>query len=220
MDTTMELDDFKAAWRTLDERLSRHERINLELLRERKAEAARRGLRPLAWGQALQFLLGVGLIALGVACWTRNTDVPGLLASGIALHAFGALTAIMAGLTLGLMASVDYAAPVVTIQKQMARLQRFYTLNAYLCGLPWWIMWLLVVVGFAGLGEVDAAAPTPRWIAISFAIGLCGLLATWAWALWYERRAARDPYRPRHDGGDAIRRGRRLLADNARFERE
>jgi hypothetical protein len=220
MDTTMELDDFKSAWRTLDERLARHERINLELLRERKKETARRGLRPLAWGQALQFLLGIGLILLGVACWTRNTEITGLLATGIALHAFGVLTAVMAALTLALMASIDYAAPVLTIQKQMARLLRFYTLNAYLCGLPWWIMWVLVVVGFAGLGEVDPAAPTPAWISISLGIGLCGLLVTWLWSVWHGRRTTDDPHRACHDGGDSIRRGRRLLDDIARFEQE
>ena len=216
----MELDDFKTAWRTLDDRLARHERINLELLRERKVDTARRGLRPLAWGQWLQFLLGVALIVLGVACWTRNTDVPGLLAAGITLHAFGVLTAVMAGLTLALMAAIDYAAPVVTIQKQMARLLRFYTLNANLCGLPWWIMWLPVVVGFAGLGDVDRAAPTPAWITVSMAIGLCGLLATWAWGLWHARRTADGPHRACHDGGEGIRRGRRLLDEIADFERE
>lgn len=219
MDIPMELDDFKAAWRTLDQRLARQQRIDLELLRERRTEAARRGLRPLAVSQVLQFLLGVGLIVLGVACWTRNTGTPGLLASGIALHAFGVVTTVMAGLTLALMGSIDYAAPVLTIQKQMGRLLRFQTLNSYLCGLPWWIMWLLVVVGFAGL---DATAPvaTPAWISASLAISLVGLLATWAFGMWQLRCIGQDPQRPRHDGADGIRRGQRLLQDIARFEQE
>ena len=60
----MELDDFKSAWQTLDARLSRQDRLQLELLRERKLDNARRGLRSLVFGQSLQVLLGVGITVL------------------------------------------------------------------------------------------------------------------------------------------------------------
>ena len=68
MDTTMELDDFKSAWQALDARLARHDRLQLELLREHRLHQARRNLRPLHVGLLLQLLLGIGLVALGVAC--------------------------------------------------------------------------------------------------------------------------------------------------------
>ena len=42
-----------------------------------------------------------------------------------------------------------------------ALLRRFHAINATVCGAPWWVMWVLVVVGFAGLGPVDPAAGTP-----------------------------------------------------------
>lgn len=215
----MELDDFKSAWQTLDARLSRQDRLQLELLRERKLDNARRGLRSLVFGQWLQLLLGVGIIVLGVACWSRNLDVPALFASGVLLHAFGVITAAMAGLTLGLVAMIDYSAPVVVIQKQMARLLRFHTVNSNVCGLPWWIMWVIVVLGFAGFGDVDRSLPTPAWIWLSLAVGIAGLLGTWAWTAW---RAHRGPLPDRDmaDGCDGIRRGRRLLDEIARFEQE
>lgn len=216
----MELDDLKAAWQTLDTRLSRQHQLQFELLRERKLDTARRGLRGLVVGQWLQLLLGIGLILLGVACWTRNGDVPGLFATGLALHAFGVLTTALAGLTIGLVSMVDYAAPVTTIQRQMGRLQRFYAFNANACGAPWWVMWVLVVVGFAGLGEVDPAAPTPAWIAISFWIGIVGTLATWAWSWRKGGCSEADQHENRGDGGDGIRRGRRLLDELRRFEDE
>lgn len=216
----MELDDLKAAWQTLDARLSRQNQLQFELLRERKLDTARRGLRGLVVGQWLQLLLGVGLILLGVACWTRNTEVPGLFATGVALHAFGVLTTVLAALTVVLVGTVDYAAPVTTIQRQLARLQRFYALNANLCGAPWWVMWVLVVVGFAGLGKVDPGASTPAWIVVSFWIGIVGTLATWAWAWRRGRRAEADLEHNQGDGGDGIRRGRRLLDELVRFEQE
>ncbi len=61
---------------------------------------------------------------------------------------------------------------VLAIQKRMALLLRFYTINANVCGLPWWIMWVLVIVAFSGFGTVDAAAATPLWIQISLGIGM------------------------------------------------
>lgn len=215
----MELDDFKATWRALDAKLAHHERLQLALLREHGLDRVRRGLRPLVFGQWLQLLLGVALTMLGIACWSRNVHVPGLLATGITLHAFGVLTAVMAGLTLGLVGALDYSAPVLKIQKQMARLLKLNTLNSNLCGTPWWIMWVLVVLGVAGLERHDPAAGTPAWISISLALGLCGLLATWAWAA-RRRPDVGDPYRDRCDGFDGIRRGRRLLEEIADFERE
>ena len=215
----MELDDFKSAWQALDARLSRQDRLQLELLRERKLDNARRGLRSLVFGQWLQLLLGVGITVLGVACWSRNLDVPALFASGVLLHAFGVITAAMAGLTLGLVAMIDYSAPVVVIQKQMARLLRFHTVNSNVCGLPWWIMWVIVVLGFAGLGDVDRSLPTPAWIWLSLAVGIAGLLGTWAWTAWRARRGPL-PDRDMADGCDGIRRGRRLLDEIARFEQE
>ncbi|HRP71245.1 MAG TPA: hypothetical protein PK743_01225 [Luteimonas sp.] len=222
MDTTMELDDLKRAWQTLGLQLETTQALQWELLRERKLDKARRHLRPLIWGQLLQLALGIGLIVLGVACWTRNTDVPGLLATGIIVHAFGVVTAAMAGLTIALAGSIDYSAPVLRIQKRMALLLRFQTLNSNLCGLPWWVMWVLVVVAFSGLGEVDPAAGTPPWIAISLGIGVAGLLGTWAWSAWRGKRGARTKESGFSvaDGADGIRRGRQLIEEIARFERD
>ncbi|TKR33873.1 hypothetical protein FCE95_06275 [Luteimonas gilva] len=224
METTMELDELKSVWQALDKRLSRHDDIHLALFKEIRLEKARKSLRGLFWGQWLQLLLGVGLIALGVACWTRNTDVLGLLATGILVHAFGVVTAVAAGITLGLIGSIDYSAPVLKIQKRMGVLMRFYTLNANVCGAPWWIMWVLVVVAFSGLGRMDPQAATPVWIWISLAIGAVGLLATWAF-MWKQRRsstsepAASDAVCAA-DGADGIRRSQRILDEVARFARE
>src|SRR5690606_7958982 len=118
MDTTMELDELKQAWQTLGRQLERQDAMQFQLLRDRKLEHARRSLRPLFWGQLLQMLLGLGLVLLGVACWSRNTDAPALLWTGIAVHAFGVAHIALAGITIGLIGTIDYAAPVLKIQKQ------------------------------------------------------------------------------------------------------
>lgn len=215
----MEPDDLKTTWQALNARLAQQNRLQLELLREQRVNRARRNLRPLHIGMALQFLLGIVLVALGVACWSRNTGVPGLLASGIALHAFGILHIAFAGIVTGLAATTDYDAPVLAIQKRLRLLLRVQVLNSNLCGAPWWVMWVLVVIGVAGLSPAAAAGPTPAWIWISLGIGLVGMVATWLWAL----RATRKPdalHARIDDGADGIRRNVRLLDELERFERD
>ena len=123
----MEPDDLKTAWQSLETRMARMARsdaIQLALLRDTRLVRAKAQLRPLKIGQWLQAALGLGLILLGVACWTRNIDVTGLLVAGIAIHAFGVLTIIGATATLVLAGRIDYAAPVLQIQRQLAALLR------------------------------------------------------------------------------------------------
>lgn len=213
----MELDDLKAAWQRLGDRLERQEAIQWQLLRDRKLDRVRASVRPLFWGQALQAALGIGLLVLGVACWGRNTGVPGLFATGIALHAFGVVTMVMAFITMSLIGTMDYTAPVLKIQKRFALLRRFHAINATVCGAPWWIMWVLVV-GFAGLGDVDPAAGTPAWISYSLLLGLAGFLGTVAIVFW--RRARRPSTAAGWEESEGIRRARAQLDEIARFERE
>ncbi|MBJ6980031.1 serine/threonine protein kinase [Luteimonas sp. MC1895] len=214
----MELDELRAAWQTLGRQLERHDDLQLRIHRNDRVQAARRGLRPLVWGQALQVAFGLALLLLGLACWTRNPHVPALLAAGVLLHAFGLLNIVLAAITIGLATRIDYGAPVLDIQRRMARLLRLYGINAKACGLPWWIMWVLVVVAVAGLQGLPAGAGTPGWITLSLGIGIAGLVATGLYA-WLRRPAPVDPATPRCDGGDGIRRSQRILAELAEFER-
>ena len=214
----MEPDELKAAWRMLGQRLERQEAIQWHLLRDRKLDNVRSTVRPLFWAQALQAALGASLLVLGVACWGRNTEVLGLFATGIALHAFGVVTMVMAFITMSLIGTMDYTAPVLKIQKRLALLQRFYGLNAMVCGAPWWIMWLLVVVGLAGLGPVDPAAGTPPWITWSFFISVAGFIGTVAAVYWHRHRRPREDRTWEESAG--VRRGRTLLEQIAHFEKE
>lgn len=215
----MDLDDLKSAWQALDRRLQLDNALRLHDLRERKLGKARGNLRMLLVGMLLQAMLGIGLIVLGVACWRANLHTPGLLLTGIVLHVAGIAHVALAGLVAGLATTVDYAAPVLAIQKRLRLLLRVQVFNSNACGLPWWILWVLVVVGFAGLDPQRPVGPTPAWIWVSLALGIVGMVATWAWSV----RAAGKP-RPVNarvdDGADGIRRSLRMLDDLEGFERE
>lgn len=215
----MELDELRHAWHALGERLERQDVLQRRLLRDHATERARRGLRPLIWAQTLQVVLGIGLILLGVACWTRSAEVPALLATGVLVHVFGALTAGFAGVTLGLAGTIDYAAPVLRIQKQLSRLRWVYLLNVLLCGLPWWIMWLPVTVAFTVPGPVATGDGAPRWILASLVVSLVGWVATAAGVFLRYRRVRAGSGRGPLDEANAIRQARRLMEEVAEFER-
>jgi hypothetical protein len=83
----MELDDLKTAWQTLDRRLDAQTALNLHIFKDGKLDKARRGLQPLAWGQALQILCGVALIVWAVPFWSAHLDVSHLLLAGISVVA-------------------------------------------------------------------------------------------------------------------------------------
>ena len=206
----MELDDIKTAWQTLDARQATQIRLQLELLRDRRLDQARRNLRPLYIGMALQFLLGLGLLLLGIGCWKNNLHVPGLFAAGIALHLFGVMHIVGAVLVSVLAATIDYAAPVLAIQKRLRLLLRLQVLNSNANGAPWWIGWVLVVIGVAGLSPHAAQLQTPAWIWASLGIGAVGTVATWLWAA-RRNRGPRDLLTRMDDGADGIRRNLRLV---------
>ena len=227
MDTTMELDELKQAWRTLGRQLERHDAIQLRLYRDSKLDKARSSLRPLVFGQLMQLLFGLPFLLLAVALWTRagasSLPLPWTtLAAGIFVHAYGLATVVLAGLTLGLIGTVNYSAPVVVIQKQLARLRRFYIFNGMIVGLPWWLMWVPVLMVLGGLGDVDLYARAPSMVWTGLGIGVAGLLGTWWFHRW-SRQPARLRLGKRLDEsctGGSIRKAQALLEEIAEFERE
>lgn len=215
----MEFDELKHSWQTLGRQLERQEAIQLELLRERKLVNARGSLRPLWRGQAVQLLLGIGLIALGIACWSRNTDIPALFAAGIAVHVFGVANLVLAGITLGGIAGIDYSAPVMAIQNQHARLLRRYLLNSYVCGFGWWLMWMPITLAVAGLGHLNLATQALPFLWSGLAVSAIGFAGTGLYFQRLKKRSALDVASV-GDGADGIRRARRTLDEIARFERD
>jgi len=187
----METDELKDTWQRLARQLERQQQLDLVQLRERAAGQVHGRLAPLRRGQWLQLALGIGLILLGATCWQRNPDVPAYLAAGIAVHAFGVLTAALAGSMLVRMRRLEPAAPVLEIEQQLGRLRRFQAINSMLAGWPWWVMWAVALVALVGLARLPAAPGMSQWFGASLGIGLLGWLGTAALYRW--ARATRRP---------------------------
>jgi hypothetical protein len=219
----MELDELKIAWTALDRRLARQDRLNLQLFRDRKLDQAHASLRPLFWGQVAQMVFGVLFIVLAVSFWPQHRAEPLLLFAGLIVQAYGVAIIVAAGVTLGSMSGMRYDAPVLDIQKQCARLRKHYLVSGMVAGLPWWVLWVPMLIVLAGLaGDVPGQAWAVSFLAISTGIGVAGLLATWAFHRW-AHRPSRARFGERLDeaaAGGSIRRMQRLLDEIARFERE
>ena len=216
----MELDELKAAWTTLGQRLDAQAALSLHVYKEGKLDRMRRGLRPLAWGQAIQIVIGVLIAVWGASFWIDHRAVSHLLIAGLLVHAAGISMIVLGALMETRIASIDYSAPVLTIQRQLAQLRTVYVRGGLAIGLPWWLLWipfLMVLLGYAG---VDLYVHAPSVIWIGTAIGVMGLLATWAFVRFAGNRPQLAERLARNVAGGSINRAQAHLDEIARFEQE
>ena len=181
----MELDDLKLAWQTLDRRMDLQNALFLHQFKQDRLDKMRSRLRRLYWGKIVQILFGDALIYFGIMCAIHYRDLPHLLACSLFMLAYGLLTVIFGGVTLGKVVSIDYAAPVVEIQKRIGALHRIYGLASLCLGLPWWFLWIAIFAleMKANVG-IDLFVTLPAFIWINAGIGVVGFVAT----VWYLRR--------------------------------
>jgi len=183
----MELDDLKTAWRELDRKLDDNRALNLQVFRELKLDKTRSALRQLAAGPLAELLLnGLGLLLLG-SFLADHFETAKYAIPALVLHA-AVLLLLAADLRqLVRIARIDWAAPVVQIQRDLAELRaaRIRTTQLTLLFAP--LLWTpLVIVAAKGLLGFDLYLLGPAYIAWNIAFGL----AVIPLGLWAARRLA------------------------------
>jgi hypothetical protein len=219
----MELDNLRAAWQLLDRRLEQQCTLNLQVLREGKLELARRGLRPLWWGQLAQIIAGVSLMVLFAPFWVAHRGTPHLMAPALLMHAYGLMFVLFAARTLSLIGRIDYAAPVLHIQRRLAELRRWRTRVEWpLFGVVGCFIWIpLMLVIFSALGA-DVWVLHPKLVYWNVACGfaclglLYGIVHRMRQRGGERARAVLESSR----AGRSIRKVQEALDEIARFERE
>jgi hypothetical protein len=222
MENIMELDELKIAWQALDRKLQQSNAIQLQLFKDGRLKNMRAGLRPLFWGQIVQILFGVLTILIGIAFWSQHRDVAHLFCTGLILHIYGVLTIIAAGFTLGRIRIIDYAAPVLSIQKQLASVRRAYVGSGIVVGYSWWFLWIPFAVVVFDLLGVDIVTVAPGFVLLSIVIGIVGLLAMWGFHVWASS-SRRGKFAQRYAenlSGGSLRRAQRVLDEVKQFETE
>jgi hypothetical protein len=223
METTMELDELKAAWQSLDRQLQRQKDINLQLLTETRLRKARAGLRWLLLSGICQVAVGVLVTVFCATFWIAHLRQPALMLSGIVLHAYG-VAMIVAGVTeILLIVRTDYAEQVVTIQKYLAVLRQWRVRTKRWFGLAQWLLWVpVMLVMLEYLFGFDLWTHSPATVAWSLGVGVAGLLAT-LWLLYRSPRTLRGRvggYLDETNAGGTLRRAQAALDEIAGFERE
>lgn len=220
----MELDEMKSLWRELDARVAGTQAMALQLVRAAHADKLRRSLRSLRWGQSLQVAFGVAAMLWGIGFWTTHIGDWRAVACGVVMQVFGILMVAFAGRLLYSLKAIDYAAPVVEIQRRLAVLRAwrlrvetpvFVLLGAFIW-IPAVLMLMLDDTARVGVDMWHVAPGLPVWLALNglFALVLAVL------AFWLLRRFGHARWLQDNFAGSAIRRAERVLDEIAHFERE
>jgi hypothetical protein len=218
----IELDDLKIAWQTLNRNLERQHALALHQFKETKLTRFRSGLRPLVAGQIIQLIAGALMSVLSARFWLNHLGAVHLMACGLLLHAYGIMLILFAARDLALIHRVDYAAPVVAIQKQLARLRAWRIRAAVWFGVTGCFIWIpLMLVIFHALGA-DVWVKNPHviyWFLVSSFVSVAVLCAIVYWS----RRPGQSKFAKHlqdNSAGRAVNRAQAVLDEIERFERE
>jgi hypothetical protein len=185
----MELDDLKAAWQSLNSQVQQQAEVQSRLLTELRVDKAKSRLRPLWIGQGLTLMIGFALTIFFARYWLARTGNPIALISGLLLHAWSVGLIISAVVQLLILGRINYAKPVLILQRSVAHLWLWRTRMTPLLGVAFWILWLpaALVVTDVFTGGALAGALSLRWILGNLVVGALGVIATLAFYRWAQR---------------------------------
>ena len=218
----MDLNQLKSTWQTLEKALERGNRLSVAMLRQQKLDAVDKSLRPLKLNQAFQISMGVFFIVLAGILWeTKPTAIPVIL-SGVLVQAYGIGCVMTAGIVFSALNRIDYAAPVVEMQRGIARVRRAYGLCVLVAGLSWWFLWIPLLMLLAGLAHVDLYGRAPSVIWIGTAIGFIGLLGMYGLYV-YSQKSSNMRFRQSIESatfGRSLQNALQQLEEVRKFEEE
>ena len=221
----MELDDLKTAWRELDRRLDTSLALNLDVLKELKLDKTQSALHRLV--VALQFELFQGVLATLLLGYflAGHIHAAKFAVPAIVLHAVAVLTIVAAVRQLALIGGMDYSAPVVAMQHQLAELRslRIRTNRWLLLLSP--LLWTpLAIVCAEGMFGFDIYREFGLlWVGLNLAVGLAVIpLAIWVAHRYAERLGRSRILKHLADdlAGRSLTMAMAHLEEIARFEEE
>ncbi|MBE1162848.1 hypothetical protein IGX34_20895 [Dyella sp. 7MK23] len=220
----MELDEMKQAWLALNQQLAQQQTLSWQIFRTHQAERLRRGVRPLLWGQSLQLLLGIAMALWGIGFWSSHLHIWQAMACGIAMQVFGTLAIIFPARVLSLAQTIDYAAPVLEIQRRLAQLRAWrvkveapvFAVLGSLIWIPAMLMLFQYAADRAGVDLWSQLSHSLTWLLPCAVLSLVfvGIAYALICRLGF-RRQLEDSF-----AGNSVKRAEAMLEEIARFERE
>jgi hypothetical protein len=121
----MELDELKASWQRLDQRVQELTLINRRLLIDTTVRKVRWRLAPWILGALANIGLGLFFAISSVGFWSAHLDSPPALIAGIAVQVMSILFIVIGAVRLALVRQIDFTQPVLEIQRALASMQRW-----------------------------------------------------------------------------------------------
>jgi hypothetical protein len=220
--THTELDDLKSTWQTLNRTLERQHALALHQFRENKLTRFRSGFRLLVIGQIVQIICGALIIAFSSRFWVNHFGVAHLMIYGISLHLYGVMFIAFAARDLFLIQRLDYAGPVLALQKRIAELRKWHLTAALWFGVAGCLIWIpLILVVFYWLGA-DVWVHNPSVVAWLLVSSLPCLGILFGLVFW-SRRPGKEKFAKNLENssvGRSVNRAQALLEEIGRFEQE
>jgi hypothetical protein len=170
----MELDDLKELWAASNRKLEASTRLNTRLLQQINLGHAESFLKRLSWGVWLEQALTLLIIVLLGSFTADHVREPHFLIPALTLDVYAIVLLVVRIRELVDLGSVDYAEPVIAIQKRLEELRvrriRTTTWRLLLGPLMWLPVLVVVLRGLFGI-DVYAAAP-PSWFIGNLLFGL------------------------------------------------
>jgi hypothetical protein len=217
-----ELDDLKSTWQTLNRNLERQHALELHRFREHKLDRFRAGFRPLVIGQTIQIICGGLLAMIAGSFWFDHRDAVHLMVYGLSVHLYAMMLIFSAARDLFLIGRIDYGAPVLALQKQIAQLREWHQRAAFWFAVAGCFIWVpLLLMVFYSLGA-DVWARNPEIVGAFLLSGLVclGILLGIVALSREPRRAKFARHLVDNAAGQSVRRAKSLLDELAQFERE
>lgn len=220
----MELDDLKQALVRLDRRLEEQAAVNVAQVRRDARNRLQDSLRPFARAQTWLIVAGAATAFIGVAVWHGTLErMGGPFLSGVILHLYGIAMIIFGAVTKALIGGIDWAGPVLGIQRRLARVRKAHVLAGITIGLSWCVLWIPAMIAlFQLLFGIDIVAPSPStWLWMT-AGGLALMIAVGLFQHW-ARVTGRTAITAAFDSaftGEHLGRAQAELDSIQRFERD
>ncbi len=195
----MEFEELQAAWRELNRRVEHGESLIRDTRKRVHMDHVRTVLRYWSWVPAIELAFGiVTVLFVGFFLarhWTSVLVEPAGMIPGLLIAALGLAVFAASVRQLSLIAGIDYAAPVITMQRRMhatRRLRLQMTWWDLLIGIPLWPVFVIFVLQTLGsYGSYRLFSPT--WLLVNFLAGLAIVAMVIGIARWLSRQAFASP---------------------------
>lgn len=182
----MTMEELQALWTRQSELLARSVAIDERLLREQLLRRPRAGLAWFRGWRGCEVVVSAAVAALAVVRWCSHPGEPRYLLVAGSVALFAAVIAVQGVIVLARSAELDWSAPVVTLQRALARMKlaeyrafQWALLGGVVLWLPLPLLLLDLLAGGRLVPQVELG-----WIAANVAVGVVLMLL----GRWLSRR--------------------------------